>query len=125
MALSKRRLSATSCNTPLVKGKTDQLPFEIIKVIPFGITHAPQSGKFASIIFENKAQGTIIIERKVISNDIKLIAQADTEPSIRYFATDDANLIKMAEILHSHNALNFEFINLRIPFNEYFGELPI
>jgi len=99
-----------------------------LAVLPFNINHAKVAGEFARIIYEKRKQeNKIIIERPLVINDAKLFAQAHVENQINYYCSSDENSMKMYNILKSVISpnLNFTFINIREPYNQALGILPI
>ena len=63
-------------------------------------------------------------ERNIIPNDSKLFSQADVEQSIIHYLSSDKESIKIYNILKDENKqLKFNFIDLNIPANEFFGYL--
>jgi hypothetical protein len=105
-----------------VKGKLEELPLENLQLIPFNTNHAEKAGKLAYIIFQNR--GVLeLTDRKIIPNDTKLFAQADTEQKIDRFATADEASIKVFNLLNSTEKLSFDILNIRAPYHETFGIL--
>jgi predicted nucleic acid-binding protein len=105
-----------------VKGKIDELPLKDLQILPFNVNHAVRAGELARLVFDNK--GTLNLpDRRIIPNDSKLFAQADTEPQILHFATSDEECIKIFEFLKTQTKLQFDLINIRLPHNETFGLL--
>lgn len=102
-----------------VKGTLDELPLEFMHVIPFNIIHAVKAGEFASMCFDKKVE---VAERVIIPNDCKLLAQAEVE-KMQYFLTSDRESRKIYEVLHRESIVTYQFIDIRIPFNETFGVL--
>ena len=105
-----------------VKGDIDHLPLQVVQIVPFNIHHAEKAGKLAALVFENKNTLTLP-DRRIIPNDTKLFAQADTENQINKFVTSDAECIKIFNFLNQKKRLSFEIINIRQPYKEFFGEL--
>jgi hypothetical protein len=64
-------------------------------------------------------------DRIVVINDVKLFAQADCEESIEAFITFDTESRKIYDTIASKHPLSFQFIDLRTPYNEVFGILPL
>jgi predicted nucleic acid-binding protein len=107
-----------------VKGAIDELPLQDVQIVPFNVNHATRAGNLAAIVFQNK--NTLnLLDRKIIPNDTKLFAQADTEEQIQKFATSDAECIKVFNVLNQHTKLKFDIINIRNPYNETFGILDL
>lgn len=118
------KCSTISISEYCVKGKIEELPLRDIQVIPFNFDQAKRAGELARIVFDNK--GKLETERRnIIPNDSNLFAQADIDTDINAFATSDEECIKIFEILKLKIPLNFEIVNIRIPFNETFGLLDL
>lgn len=64
-------------------------------------------------------------DRKIIPNDTKLFAQADTDEQIQKFATSDVECIKVYNLLNQNRKLKFDIINIRNPYNEVLGILDL
>jgi predicted nucleic acid-binding protein len=107
-----------------VKGELDELPLREVQLLPFNIQHAEKAGKLAAIVFQNR-ESLLLENRKIISNDTNLFAQADTETQITKFATSDEECMKVYNLLASVMKINFEIINIRRPYHEYFGILDL
>ncbi|MEI6410255.1 MAG: hypothetical protein WCR52_12785 [Bacteroidota bacterium] len=118
------KVSTISIAEYCVKGDIDELPLHDIQVIPFNVSHAIQAGNFASFVFQ-KRDTLSLPDRKIIPNDTKLFAQADTETQILKFATSDLGCIKVFNLLNEHFKLKFEIINIRIPHTQTFGLLDL
>jgi len=124
----KMYISTISIAEYCVRGQIEELPLRNLAVLPFNINHAKVAGEFARIIYEKRKQeNKIIIERPLVINDAKLFAQAHVENQINYYCSSDENSMKMYNILKSVISpnLNFTFINIREPYNQAFGILPI
>jgi PIN domain nuclease of toxin-antitoxin system len=105
-----------------IKGSIDQLPLMNMQILPFNINHAIRTGEIAGIVFDNK--GTLNLpERKIIPNDTKLFAQADTESSIVYYLSSDSESIKIYNLLKEKTSINFQFIDLKAPISDTFKML--
>ncbi len=107
-----------------VKGDIDELPLKDVQIIPFNINHAVRAGDLAAFVFQNKNM-LDLADRRIIPNDTKLFAQADTEEQIQKFATSDVECIKVFNLLNQHSKLKFDIINIRNPYNETFGILDL
>ncbi len=105
-----------------VKGDIDELPLKDVQIVPFNINHAVRAGDLAAFVFQNKNM-LDLPDRRIIPNDTKLFAQADTEEQIQKFATSDVECIKVYNLLNQHSKLKFDIINIRNPYNETFGIL--
>jgi predicted nucleic acid-binding protein len=107
-----------------VKGEIDELPLNDIQIVPFNINHAIKAGNLAAFVFQNKDLLNLP-DRKIIPNDTKLFAQADTDEQIQKFATSDVECIKVYNLLNQNRKLKFDIINIRNPYNEVLGILDL
>lgn len=105
-----------------VKGEIDELPLKNLRILPFNLDHAQKSGNLAEIVFREKGK-LELSQRAIIPNDTKLFAQANQEKGISFYLSSDFESIKIHQILKEKGAVNFGFIDLRIPYNESFGIL--
>ncbi len=115
-------ISTISIAEYCVSGKVDELPMRNLQVVPFNITHALRTGAFAEIVFREKEK-LKLRERNLIPNDTKLFAQADTQTEIGYYLSSDEESLKIFKLLQKEGGLKFQFLNLRRPPSESFGEL--
>lgn len=107
-----------------VRGTLDELPMQDVQIVAFNINHAVRAGKFASIVYQQRDK-LDLPDRKIIPNDTKLFAQADTEEQIQKFATSDEECIKIFNLLNANSKLKFDIINIRKPYHETFGLLDL
>lgn len=99
------------------------LPFRDLKLIPFNLNHANLTAEFAKALFEARRKGAVALEKRVvIPNDTKLMAQAQLEEVDLFIARDD-NCEKVFEFLKREGFLTFNYLDLRTPPGEHFGEL--
>ncbi|MCU7695488.1 hypothetical protein ACFSPU_12575 [Haoranjiania flava] len=108
-----------------VGGSINELPLRNLAILPFNLNHAVKTGEIARIVFTNKNK-LQLKKRNIIPNDSKLFSQADVEGTINFFLSSDVESKKIYELLESENQkLNFKFIDLKIPPNEFFGYLDL
>jgi predicted nucleic acid-binding protein len=106
-----------------VAGTIKQLPYKYITVLPFNLNHAERSSAMAQLAFENKRKGALqVASRVVIPNDTKILAQAEEVKADVFIARDD-NCEKVFQLMKDNGLLSFEYLDLRTPPNQYFGEL--
>jgi hypothetical protein len=105
-----------------VRGKLDELPLRNLKILPFNLDHADKTGELAEVVFKEKNRLSLS-QRNIIPNDIKLFAQAAIEKSIMYYLSSDSESFKIYKLLREKGLINFEFIDLSIPYAEFFGIL--
>lgn len=102
-----------------VRGSVDNLPITKLTVLPFKIDHALRAAQLAAIAFNARKLGILeTTQRLIIPNDVKLFAQADAEPAIKYYISSDTESLKIYQALSKENPLNFEFIDLNEPLKE-------
>lgn len=108
-----------------VKGEADDLPLKNMQIVPFNFDHALRAGKMiAEVYAEKKRRGASITPRAVVPNDTKMFAQADVELDINYYGTADVECKKVYDLIKSvEGQLNFNFIDITIPYTQYFGLL--
>jgi hypothetical protein len=105
-----------------VRGDVHELPLRNLQIVPFNLNHAKRTGEFARVVFEKK-ESLKINERNIIPNDTKLFAQADCETTIEFYLSSDTSSLKIFNLLKQESKPKFQFIDLRIPYNETFGLL--
>jgi hypothetical protein len=107
-----------------VGGDVHELPLRNLQILPFNLDHSKRTGEFAKIIFQNK--GTLkLSERNIIPNDTKLFAQADCEKTIVYFLSSDTESFKIYNLLRQKVNPQFQFLDLKIPYNQVFSILDL
>lgn len=106
-------------------GSIDELPLKNLAILPFNLNHSIKTGEIANIVFTKKGN-LKLNERNIIPNDSKLFSQADVEQNINYYLSSDTKSIKIYNLLKDENqSLQFNFIDLNIPPNEFFGYLDL
>lgn len=105
-------------------GDINELPLRNLQIVPFNLDHAKRTGELARIAFAEKKSGTLnVADRKIIPNDTKLFAQADCEAAIEFYLSSDNESHKVYNLLRQKEMLHFQFIDLKTPYGETFGEL--
>lgn len=107
-----------------VRGKITDLPLRNLQIVPFNLDHTLRTSEFARVIFENKS-ALDLRQRKIIPNDTKLFAQADTEKSVLHYLSSDTESSKIYNLLRKESNPKFEFINLNTPYHQQFGILDL
>ena len=83
-----------------VRGDMFDLPLKNMIVLPFNINHSVKAGKMMAHVYEEKKRrGAVMSQRAIIPNDTKMFAQADVEDDICYYATADAESVKVYDML--------------------------
>lgn len=110
-----------------VRGEVSELPLKNMLIVPFNFDHAQRAGKMiAEVYAEKKKRGATITPRTVVPNDTKMFAQADVEPDINFYGTADVECKKVYDMIKaSEGKLSFEFIDITIPYNNFFGVLDL
>ncbi len=98
------------------------LALQTFKILEFDFEDAGTSGKFTNLILQN-SEIREIEKRSVVINDIKLIAQVHNREIDAYISKDRKSFSKIIENLKKETDLNFIFIDLTVPKNEFLGEL--
>ena len=108
-----------------VKGDVCELPLKNMLVLPFNFDHAVRAGKMIDEVNEEKRKrGAVITPRAIVPNDTKMFAQADVETDVNYYGTADVECKKVYDMIKTvEGSLSFRFIDITIPYNQYFGEL--
>lgn len=117
-------ISTISIAEYCVGGSITELPLKNLQVVPFNLNHALRTGEFAQIVYREKNKGSLQVnDRKIIPNDSKLFAQADSEKTIEYYLSSDIESLKIYDILRQYTQINFQFLPLSVPAAETFGLL--
>ncbi len=116
-------LSTISIAEYYVRGSVGELPLKNLRILPFNIHHGVVAGTFTRILFEHRNQLPVQPERLLIPNDAKLMAQAHSELAIGSWATTDRKSSNLYNLLKSRTTIDFQFVDISIPYHEYTGEL--
>lgn len=105
-----------------VKDDPQNLPLEFVKIVPFDYFDGKTAGEFHSILLEHKEQ-VANIERNVIKDDCKLIAQLFNRKIQGYITKDRKSFTQIIAPLQATNFFNIELLDLEIPLKDFKGEL--
>lgn len=109
-----------------VNGDISELPLRSVRIIPFNIQHAPIAGGFANILYSARKTNDISVDnRLIIPNDVKLFAQAECTPDVKYFVTSDTKSSKLIDKISEKNVVSFEHMDIHDPYTLNFGILPM
>lgn len=104
-------------------GAINKLPYKYVTVLPFNLNHAEKAAALAAVAFEHKKKGMVELEhRVVIPNDTKILAQAEGIQADLFVARDD-NCEKVYQLMKKNSLISFDYLDLRIPPHQFFGEL--
>ena len=105
-----------------VKDEITNLPLQTMKIIPFDFLDGKIAGEFYSILTNNKTnvQG---IERLVVKDDCKLIAQIYNRKIEAYITKDRKSFSQFFEPLQKEKKFFLLFLDLTIPLKDFKGEL--
>jgi predicted nucleic acid-binding protein len=105
-----------------VKDDITNLPLQTMKIIPFDFLDGKIAGEFYSILTNNKTniEG---IERLVVKDDCKLIAQIYNRKIEAYITKDRKSFSKFFEPLQKEKGFSLLFLDLTIPLKDFKGEL--
>lgn len=105
-----------------VKDDANNLPIEFVKIIPFDFFDGKTAGEFHAILIDNKKQ-VANIERNVIKDDCKLIAQIYNRGIDGYITKDKKSFGQIMRPIQDAREYSIELLDMEIPLNVYNGEL--
>jgi hypothetical protein len=114
-------LSTVAVAEYCVGGSIDQLPMRYMRIVPFNVDHAIKAGFFRALL---RGQKFDVGERLIISNDLKLFAQADVITDVSHFLTaDDECKRRYNRLIEAGSKPSFEILSISTPLNEVLGQL--
>ena len=105
-----------------VKHDANNLPLEFVKIVPFDFFDGKTAGEFQSILINNKEQ-VANIERNVIKDDCKLLAQIFNRKIVAYITKDKKSFGQIFMPIQKFKGFNIELLDLEIPLKDFKGEL--
>lgn len=105
-----------------VKDDANNLPLEFVKIIPFDFFDGKTAGEFHSILINHKEQ-VAHIERNVIKDDCKLIAQIFNRNIQAYITKDKKSFGQIIQPIKQNKGFKIELLDLEIPLKNWKGEL--
>jgi predicted nucleic acid-binding protein len=105
-----------------VKDDIRNLPLKTMKIIPFDFFDGRTAGEFHSILL-NRKQEIIDIERNVIKDDCKLIAQLYNRKIDAYITKDKKSFGQIISPIVKEKGFSIELLDLAITLKEFKGEL--
>ena len=109
-----------------VGGAFEDLPLELLRIVPFNIDHAKEAGKLARTCLEARRSGYIELDKRVIiPNDCKLFAQGSVLNDVKYFVTADVKSASVIKLLQDKHNIGLEHLDINVSVHENFGILPL
>lgn len=111
-----------------VRNKWEEAPSKNLRILPYNTCHAFMAGQFTKILLDAKNRGDLTVsQRNVIPNDVKQLAQAQTEDRIRYFVTSDSqSWKKYSSIIEKEIPLKYDHLDIReTEYQTFFGTLDL
>ena len=105
-----------------VKGEITHLPLKNLQTLNYNVLHAIKAGKCGAIAFNARKTKQIDVDRIVITNDIKLFAQAEVE-KVDYYVTGDVKSKAVFDLLRKETGLSYQFIDINDNIQQSFGVL--
>ena len=99
-----------------------KLILEFVKIIPFDFFDGKTAGEFHSILI-NKKEQVADLERNVIKDDCKLIAQIFNRNIQGYITKDKKSFGQIIQPVLQNKDFKIELLDLEIPLRDFKGEL--
>lgn len=105
-----------------VKDDINNLPLKTMRIIPFDFFDGQTAGEFYSILL-NRRDELKEIERNIIKDDCKLIAQLYNRKIDGYITKDRKSFGQIINPIVQQKNFSIELLDLAIPLSTYKGEL--
>lgn len=105
-----------------VKDNPANLPLDFVKIIPFDFFDGKTAGEFHAILLNHKEQ-VVNIERNVIKDDCKLMAQLFNRNIQGYITKDRKSFSQIITPIQASKKITLELLDLEIPLKDFKGEL--
>ena len=116
-------LSTIALGEYCVKGDVSDIQLDKIRISPHNAIHAILTGKCGAFLDKIKKAGVKVVdERIIITNDVKLFAQAQIDKS-DYFISFDTRSKKVYDALKQEGLITFDFLDFHTPAGNVFGRL--
>lgn len=106
-----------------VKDDPQNLPLKTMRIVPFDFFDAKRAGEFHNILLTNRS-GLETIDRLVIKDDCKILAQIANRNISAYITKDKSSFGKIINPILTQTSLTLELLDLAIPLNNYKNEFP-
>lgn len=115
-------LSSIVISEYCVKDDIAHLPLSTMKIIPFDFFDGKTAGEFHAILLNNR---TLVhgIERIVVKDDCKLIAQIFNRKIDAYITKDRKSFTQIINPLQQAKMFSIELLDLEIPLKDFRGLL--
>lgn len=105
-----------------VKDDPSNLPLEFVKIIPFDFFDGRTAGEFHSVLLNYKSQ-LANIERNVIKDDCKLMAQLFNRNIEAYITNDRKSFSQIIAPIQSSKNFSVKVLDLGVSLKDFRGEL--
>jgi predicted nucleic acid-binding protein len=115
-------LSAIAIAEYSVKDDINHLPLKTMRIIPFDFFDGKTAGEFHAILLD-KREELKEIERNVIKDDCKLIAQLYNRKIEGYITKDKKSFGQIINPITQKKTFSIHLLDLAMPLKDYKGEL--